>query len=110
MTALLLAAGVALTGGDAKAGCGDHVVILGPADGPPTPKPPCHGPLCSAAPAPLDVPLTLPVEGRPSGHDPALAAILATADPADARRSLPPSDDGRPVKRPAVPLDPPRFG
>lgn len=51
---LAVAAFVLVAGGRATAGCGDHAVILKAADGSvpaqSAPKPPCHGPNCSAKP------------------------------------------------------------
>lgn len=65
VSVLLAAVAVALAwAGPATAGCGDHVVILKPAGAKqtteaPPPKPPCHGPNCSAEPAnPLPAPVT----------------------------------------------------
>lgn len=92
---------VAIWAGEARAGCGDHVVILKKADGTPgdSPKPPCRGPNCSLSPpAPLPL-LPAPVSPSTPSHD----AVLAGEPPADPVRDdwirldhLPPSS-GRPA-------------
>ena len=107
--ALLLAAGVGLTGGTASAACGDHVTILSPAgipgDGP---AKPCFGPDCHAAPAPADAPAAaLPEAGRMT-RDLAAPVVTRLTDGLTVGRPAPVSDDGTPVSRASLPFDPPR--
>lgn len=96
----------------ARAGCGDHVVILSKktsdADKPPVAPVPCTGPNCSlkqAPPAPLP---SAPIHAKLLPVD----AILLTDSAADhdTGRHLLPDLVSLPVNRPAVIFRPPRCG
>lgn len=105
----LLAA--AASAGPARAECGDyvHIGIPAAAGETPAPKPfaPCHGPHCSARPAPAAplAPATPPTEPGPSD------AILPVDPPADPGRSS--RVGSPPVHLPAGPVTaifhPPRL-
>lgn len=113
---LLLAAGLLFTGGRADAGCGEPMLTLGhgvashdnssPDHGP---AKPCHGPNCSAAPAPMPVPVSFPPKVLPTSEQWATHEFaLSSGSPGDSLRTIP-SSSGRPVRRSISLLDPPRF-
>jgi hypothetical protein len=103
-TALLLAAGMFISPGRAKADCGDYVTIAGqpsdhhamPADAPQgdSPRKPCDGPNCSkkqdSPVAPLRAPATPTGETKPAGTNlgvelpPAASGTGWVIDPASA--------------------------
>jgi hypothetical protein len=120
--ALLLVAAAFATPGRATAECGDHVVILTaplgehrPAtagshtDAPPRPvKVPCHGPDCSAPPAPADTLWTVPSAKDPrESNAAALAAAVGHAATHSVEWSIP-GPDCTPTSRPFAPFHPPK--
>lgn len=114
--AILLAVGFWVSTGTAAASCGDYVIIDGqpaahgtnPTGHPASPGRPCHGPNCTAAPAPAPVPMTAPPPVEPGAKEVAARVADETADVHSdcGRASL--DADGRPISRPSSPYHPPR--
>ena len=114
--ASLLAVAVLFAPQRASAACGDYVTIVGehgrPANGPEghdpdSPREPCHGPNCSAAPCgPVLPPPAAPT--GPTGPNEALAGLPGPTDGTGGPNPYPrPASSGRAVHRPPLVFHPP---
>ena len=114
--AFLIAAGLFASAGTARAGCGDHVVILkeggavrqATQNAPEPARLPCHGPNCSARKLPPAAPVSPPFTPPGIGHE--FAVTDAAPELLDGTSSLRPVDPpaGQLVRRTSEPFHPPR--
>jgi hypothetical protein len=115
LAAVVVALSVAVK---ASAGCGDHVVVLKPAgeagateplSDSPTPKPPCHGPHCSAGPVkPTPAPPSTGAVSAPSAKEQFTPVGASDTDCRRVLRRLTESGSPRPIDRPSSIFHPPR--
>lgn len=110
--AVLVAAGLFVSTGRATAGCGEPMLTLNhspindrDAD---QPSRPCHGPNCSASPAPTDLPLSDHSRSVPPVQE--WAAVVAPVQLKLDREihSAIPASFGQPVATTSPPFHPPR--
>lgn len=114
---LLIVAALFGSSNRADAGCGDYLTILN-ADGQPlthhtqsdssTPRPPCHGPNCSAPHAPPPTPISVPIELTARAKEWAAGVALVTTDSNSFTRLALESDSDKPISRKSEPFHPPR--
>lgn len=112
--ALVPAVALVCCAGQAQAGCGDYVTIIGPdgqAHAPaghdsPSPNRPCQGPECTGGPkAPAPIP---PAPTNPSTEAKALPVTDTEGPGTGSAGRCPPAADGSPVRQPHIVFHPPR--
>jgi hypothetical protein len=108
---VLVAAWAFASPGVATAGCGEPMLTLShaaPDDADPVAPKPCHGPNCSASPAPTDLPPSAPSGPAPSSQEWAAAVAPFLMNLTRDFTSAIPDSFGEPVASPSLPFHPPR--